>query len=63
MTPKTWNHIESAVQISSSSAIAFTGYLWFGISARDAIGIDIVLTAVIYVKCYYVRSLFDWLRR
>jgi hypothetical protein len=58
-----WNHIESVTQMISGSVMAFTGYLWFGISFKDAIGIDIVLTIVIYVKSYYVRTLFDWLRR
>jgi hypothetical protein len=62
MTPSRWNHIESAAQIVSGSGIAFTGYLWFGISFKDAIRIDIVLTAIIYAKTYYVRVLFDHLR-
>ena len=50
-------------QMFSGSAMAFTGYLWFGISFKDAIWIDLVLTAAIYVKSYYVRTFFDWLRR
>lgn len=62
MTPARWNHAETAAQVALGWTIGLTGYLWFGIAVRDAIGVDVVITVAIYAKTYYVRVLFDRLR-
>lgn len=62
MSPHIWNHLEAAAQIVTGSVIAIGVCMIFHLPVSTALSINIVLTVILWVKTYYVRRVFDYVR-
>lgn len=63
MTPWAWNHTETTGQIVAGTVVAQVVLWCFGIPLGAAAALNVVMTVLMYLKTYYVRSIFDRLRR
>lgn len=63
MTPATWNHIETVIQMVVGITIAQVVLWLFNVPMQDAVFITVIMTVVSYIRSYVIRSVFDNWRR